>query len=198
MINIQLVYKMLKIKKFFLLVTYKKIANKIIRIFVKYNLIVFSLLFTQVYKTEFSNFLILLILTEVLIVISLQFANQLIELYPSVNEINIKYKKRMPYLLSIFLLLFIIFIFFEKYIQIFTCLIIFFVSIFRILTSQYLAFCYKGNINKKFIIYSEVIFSLIFIGSTFIEFKNLFDLLLCVLATKHILYFYNFRKNVYY
>ena len=29
---------MLKIKKFFLLVTYKKIANKIIRIFVKYNL----------------------------------------------------------------------------------------------------------------------------------------------------------------
>ena len=45
MINITLENKMLKLKKLLLLETYKKIIDKISRIFVKNNLIVFSFIF---------------------------------------------------------------------------------------------------------------------------------------------------------
>ena len=81
MINITLENKMLKLKKLLLLETYKKIIDKISRIFVKNNLIVFFLYLSLVYKTEFSIYGLLLVLSEVLVVYSLRVAYKLIELY---------------------------------------------------------------------------------------------------------------------
>ena len=145
---------MLKLKKLLLLETYKKIIDKISRIFVKNNLIVFFLYLSLVYKTEFSIYGLLLVLSEVLVVYSLRVAYKLIELYPSVSEVNFKYKKRIPYLFSAFLLLFVIFIFFENSYPLYSVVTLFFISTYRIFTSQYVAFCYIGKINKKFILFT--------------------------------------------
>ena len=198
MINITLENKMLKLKKLLLLETYKKIIDKISRIFVKNNLIVFFLYLSLVYKTEFSIYGLLLVLSEVLVVYSLRVAYKLIELYPSVSEVNFKYKKRIPYLFSAFLLLFVIFIFFENSYPLYSVVTLFFISTYRIFTSQYVAFCYIGKVNKKFILFSEIVFTFIFIVAGFLEFVNFIELILFVLVIKNFMYFYNFKRNVYY
>jgi len=198
MINITLENKMLKLKKLLLLETYKKIIDKISRIFVKNNLIVFLLYLSLIYKIEFSTYGLLLVLSEVLVVYSLRVAYKLIESYPSVSEVNSKYKKRIPYLFSAFLLLFVVFIFFENSNQLYSVVTLFLISTYRIFTSQYVAFCYIGKVNKKFILFSEIVFTFIFIVAGFLEFENFLELILFVLVIKNFMYFYNFKRNVYY